>query len=104
MASAATNGDRLKTWLEFGKAYGVPTVLLLAVLWWIVVPIIEDYRAVVKQTVEIQQQTATTLQRISEVQAAQSRMLEELSRLSERSVECLQRVEDTVQRIDRGSP
>jgi hypothetical protein len=106
LAPAATEvnvTDRTRQWVDLTKTYGLPTAIALVLLWWIVVPITQDYRDVVRKTVEIQQQTATTLQKISEIQTAQTRTLEELTRLTQRSSDCLQRVETAVRELDSRS-
>ena len=86
--------------LEFTKAYGIPTVLVILLLWWIVKPITDDYRAMATRTIEIQGQMSQTLKEISQVQSNQARTLDELARITQRSTECLQRVEEAVRRLD----
>lgn len=100
--------DRTKQWIDATKTLGFPIVVALLVMVAIVVPNNRAYMGVVERTVdaqrtiaETQAKMAVTLERVSTLQDTQTRTLEELTKLTQRSADCLQRVEAALRDTDR---
>lgn len=102
--------DRTKQWIEATKSLGFPITVCLMLMLCIIVPMFWVYMGVVEKTVKtqddickIQNQMAIAMDRMSTAQVQQTRTLEELTRLSQRSADCLQRVESALREADRQS-